>query len=231
MQHIEWILVIAPLAVILVIALYTRRFMKSVADFLAGGRCAGRYLIANAYGESASGVANTMSKFEMFMLPGFTYAFWNALSIPVQLLVAVSGFVVYRYRQTRSLTLAQFFEMRYTRRFRLFMGMLAFLAGILNYGIFPAVSSKFFVYFMGLPETVSILGRHLPTVALIMGSYLACVLLVLMSGGHITQMVSSCVEGLISLLVLLIMIVAMLWRSSAGRRSSMCWGISPRINR
>src|SRR5581483_9002659 len=112
------------------------------------GRCAGRYLIANAFGESASGVANTMSKFEMFMVSGFTLAFWNTLSVPVALLVAVSGFVVYRYRQTRALTLAQFFEMRYSRRFRLFMGMLAFVAGILNYGIFPAVSSRFFVYFM-----------------------------------------------------------------------------------
>ena len=61
------------------IALYTRRFLKSVADFLAGGRCAGRYLIANAFGESASGVANTLSKFEMYMVPGFTLAFWSAL--------------------------------------------------------------------------------------------------------------------------------------------------------
>src|SRR6185503_15045951 len=151
MSTIDWILTVLPLALILAIALYTRRFMKSVADFLAGGRCAGRYLIANAFGESASGVANTLSKFEMYMKSGFTIAFWAALSVPVQVMVAFSGFVVYRYRQTRALTLAQFFEMRYSRRFRLFMGVLAFIAGVLNYGIFPAVGSKFFVYFMGLP--------------------------------------------------------------------------------
>src|SRR5436305_4162424 len=143
MQPIDWLLVALPLGAILALAIYTRRYVKSVADFLAGGRCAGRYLIANAFGESASGVANTLSKFEMYMVPGFTLAFWSALSLPVQLLVAVSGFVVYRYRQTRALTLAQFFEMRYSRRFRLFMGVLAFIAGILNYGIFPAVSARF----------------------------------------------------------------------------------------
>src|SRR3954454_20979835 len=158
MSQLDWILTALPLALILAIALYTRRFLKSVADFLAGGRCAGRYLIANAFGESASGVANTLSKFEMFMVPGFTLAFWSALSLPVQLLVAVSGFVVYRYRQTRALTLAQFLEMRYSRHFRLFMGVLAFIAAILTYGILPAVSSRFFVYFMDLPHTVSVAG-------------------------------------------------------------------------
>src|SRR5205085_9617778 len=133
-------------------------------------------------GECAAGVANTVSKFEIIMISGFTVTFWNALSAPVLLLVALSGFVVYRYRETRALTLAQFFEMRYSRRFRLFMGMLAFGAGILNYGIFPAVSSRFFVYFLGLPQEVALFGMHLPTFALIMASYLACVLLVLTTG-------------------------------------------------
>src|SRR3954464_2402759 len=103
MSTLDWILVIVPMTCVLAVAGYTRRFVKNVADFLAGGRCAGRYLIANAFGESASGVANTMSKFEIFMVSGFTLSFWNTLSAPVLLLVAVSGFVVYRYRQTRAL--------------------------------------------------------------------------------------------------------------------------------
>src|SRR5947207_4840316 len=156
MQPIDWILVIIPLAGVLALAFYTKRFMKSVADFLAGGRCAGRYLIANAYGESASGVANTMSKFEIVLVSGFIVGFWDTLTIPIKLFVASTGFVVYRYRQTRALTLGQFFEMRYSHRFRLFMGMLAFIAGILNYGVFPAISAKLFVYFLGLPWAGSI---------------------------------------------------------------------------
>src|SRR5256885_6668321 len=210
MQPIDWLLLLIPLLLILAFAIYTRRFVKSVADFLAGGRCAGRYLIANAFGESAAGVANTMSKFEMIMISGFTLTYWNSLSGAVLLLVAMSGFVVYRYRETRALTLAQFFEMRYSRRFRLFMGMLAFAAGILNYGIFPAVSSKFFVYFLGLPTHVQLLGMQVPTFALIMASYLTCVLVMLTMGGQITLMVTDCAEGLVSHLIMLVIAIAVL---------------------
>ena len=66
----------------LAFAVYTRRFVKSVADFLAAGRCAGRYLLANARGESDSGLANTMSKFEMILVSGFVLNFWEKVSGP-----------------------------------------------------------------------------------------------------------------------------------------------------
>lgn len=61
-------------------------------------------------------------------------------SDPVGIIVALSGFVTYRFRQTRAMTLAQFFELRYSRKFRLFAGMLGFFAGIMNFGIIPAVA-------------------------------------------------------------------------------------------
>src|SRR6188472_1754318 len=107
MQPIDWLLVVLPLALVIAFAIYTRRFVRSVADFLAAGRCAGRYLLANARGESDSGLANMMSKFEMVLVAGFVLNFWEKVQVPVLLLVGISGFVVYRYRETRALTLAQ----------------------------------------------------------------------------------------------------------------------------
>jgi SSS family solute:Na+ symporter len=214
MLAVDWLLVILPVLLVVGFALYTRRFVVGVADFLAGGRCAGRYLICNARGEAASGVANTMARFEVIMVSGFTLAFWEQLSVPILLLVGIMGFVIYRYRETRAMTLAQFFEMRYSRRFRLFMGGLAFVSGILNYGIFPAISSRFFVYFMGLPPSVSILGTAIPTYAIIMAAYLACSLTMLTLGGQITLMVTDCIEGLLSHLIYLILIVAVFYTIS-----------------
>jgi SSS family solute:Na+ symporter len=56
------------------------------------------------------------------------------------------------------LTLAQFFELRYSRNFRVFSGILGWLSGIVNYGIFPAVSVRFFIYYCGIPESFVIPG-------------------------------------------------------------------------
>src|SRR5688572_18654407 len=174
MHWIDWLLVAAPLALVMAFAVYTRRYVHDVVDFLAGGRCAGRYLLANARGEADSGLSNTMARFEVILVSGFVLNFWEKLTTPVVLLLAITGFVIYRYRETRAMTLAQFFEMRYSRGFRLYMGLLAFLSGILNYGIFPAVSARFFIYFLDLPHHVALGGFAVPTFALIMAGYLMC---------------------------------------------------------
>src|SRR5438477_5116851 len=174
MHPIDWLFVAAPLTLILLIALWTRRYVKSVADFLAAGRCAGRYLLANARGEAESGLASSLAVFELVFVAGFVLNFWEKLQTPIVILVGISGFVIYRLRETRAMTLAQFFEMRYSRGFRLFMGFLAFLSGILNYGIFPAVSARFFIYFLDLPQHLQVGPVALSTFALIMAAYLSC---------------------------------------------------------
>jgi len=128
--------------------------------------------------------------------------------VPILLLIGLTGFVVYRYRQTRAMTIGQFFEIRYSRRFRLFAGVLGFLAGLLNYGIFPAVSSNFFVYFLDLPTHVHFGEIVIRTNVLIMAGYLSCVLWMMTLGGQITLMVADCVQGILSHAIYLIVIAA-----------------------
>jgi solute:Na+ symporter, SSS family len=208
MQTIDWILTIAPILLVIGCAIYTRQYVRSVADFMAGGRAAGRYIICNAKGQASTGIANTLSKFQPLLTAGFCLSWWDSLSLPVLMLVAIFGFVVYRYRQTRAMTLGQFFEMRYSRRFRFFAGILGFLSGILNYGIFPAVSSSFFVYFLDLPQHVHLFFFTVPTTVLIMAGYLSCALTMMLVGGQITLMVTDCLEGIISHLVWVVVIIA-----------------------
>jgi hypothetical protein len=41
MHSIDWLLVIVPIAALFAVAVYTRRYVKSVADFLAAGGAPG----------------------------------------------------------------------------------------------------------------------------------------------------------------------------------------------
>ena len=139
----------------------TRRYNRSVTDFLAGNRCAGRYLLTLSEGLTALGLAGTVANFEKFYEAGFAASWWGTMMMPLGMIIALSGWVSYRYRETRAMTMAQFFEMRYSRRFRIFAGIVAWVSGVLNFGIFPSITARFLISFCGLPPVF-----HLPGVAI-----------------------------------------------------------------
>lgn len=62
---------------------------------------------------------------------------------PLQLLAALSGWVGYRYRETRAMTLAQSFQKRYSPNFRVFAGVAEWVSDLIDFGIFSAVGARF----------------------------------------------------------------------------------------
>jgi len=210
MSWIDWLIVVVPLAAVGLIAYELQKHVKSVAEFMAGGRLAGRYLICNAKGEMSMAVIGAVALFELFYEAGFTITWWQNMTGPVMLFISLTGYIYYRYRETRAMTLGQFFEMRYSRSFRLFAGFLGFLSGVINYGIFPAVSARFFVYFCGFPERLDFSVITIPTFIIIMFLYLSIALTMALSGGQLTIMVTDCIEGLLALVMFMVIIVALL---------------------
>lgn len=210
MKTIDWLLIIVPLVLLLFVAVYTRRYMRGVVDFLSGGRMAGRYLLAVAKGEQGVGAVVFVATFEMISKSGFVLTWWGWLSVPVSLIIAISGWVIYRFRETRALTLAQFFEIRYSKRFRIFTGFLGFAAGMANFGIIPVVGARFMTYFLGLPHTLHVYGWEIPTHIPLMAVLLSLALFLTLSGGLITLMITNCLEGMISMVLFLVIIGALL---------------------
>jgi len=219
MHLIDWILICVPLVGLLFVALYTRSYMKGVADFLSGGRMAGRYLLAVAKGEQGVGAVVFVALFEVISKSGFVLTWWGWLSVPVALIVGISGWVIYRFRETRALTLAQFFEIRYSKPFRIFTGFLGFGAGLVNFGVIPVVGARFLTVFLGLPQTLSIYGWAIPTHIPLMALLLSISLLLTISGGLITLMVTNCIEGMLSQVLFLVIIISLLMMFSWGEIS------------
>ncbi|MFA6111764.1 MAG: sodium:proline symporter, partial [Candidatus Latescibacterota bacterium] len=210
MTTIDWLIVAVPTLLIGVLAVVMQRYVHSVADFMSASRVAGRYLITNAGAEAGLTIVGAVAWFEMAQASGFTLQWWGKLTIPVGLVMTLWGFVIYRYRETRVMTLAQFYEVRYSKSFRVFAGFVAFVSGTINYGIFPALAGRFFIYCCGLPEQVILFGLQIPTLALIMAAYLSVTLTLTMTGGHLTIMVTDCVGSLVTVVFYTIIVIVLL---------------------
>ncbi|MBO7721122.1 MAG: sodium:solute symporter [Kiritimatiellae bacterium] len=198
---LDWVIVGVLMAGLLALAAYVKRFMRSVSDFLAANRMAGRYIVSvsNGFGGAISMVA----LWEMTYANGLPAQWGMLLMTMMGLCIAISGFVVYRLRETRALTLAQFFEMRYSRRFRIFAGSLSCVSGFLNYGIFPAVTAKFVMMFIGFPEAFQIFGVQVPVFPVLMAVNLSIAAYIACSGGEISIMLTDFFQGMVMLMVFL----------------------------
>ena len=210
MSIFDWLITLLPLAIVLAAGVYSRRYVRSVAGFMSANRSAGRYLLCIANGELQAGAVVFVASFEMFSKGGFSVTWWAMLNSLAVLILSITGFVTYRFRETRAMTLAQFFEIRYNKSFRLFAGALGFLAGILNFGIIPAIGARTMVYFLHLPETVRVASLVVPTYVPLMALFLGISVFVALSGGVVTVMIVNTLEGIISQVFYLVIIFAIL---------------------
>lgn len=215
MQTLDWVIVAGFLVLMVFVAGLANFLTKSVADFLAANRCAGRYLLTMASGMAGLGAISIVAQFEQFYQAGFGALWWAQIMAPLIMVLALSGFIVYRYRETRALTLAQFFEMRYSRNFRIFTGILSWLSGILNYGIFPAVTARFLIYFCGLPPDFDCLGMEISTFPVMMLVLLGIAVFMTLAGGQIAIMITDFLQGqfvtITMLLILAVLFSYMSW--------------------
>lgn len=207
MTFLDWTIVAGMVGIILAGVAVARSASKSVADFLAAGRSAGRYVISLSQGMAGLGAITIVGLFEMNYVAGFSMSWWGLTMNIVVLAISVSGWVIYRFRRTRSLTLAEFFERRYSRRFRIFSGGLAFASGLVNFGIFPAVGARFFIHYCGLPTAVSVFGLGIPTFPATMALLLGLSVYLVLSGGQVAVILTDFIQGLFANIVFIILTI------------------------
>ena len=214
---LDLIIIAIPFLLVIAVSLLQRGALKSVAGYLAAGRCAGRYLIATSAGEAAAGVVLLVTALEVFSRTGFSLNFWGSIAGILTMLMPLIGLVVYRYRETRSLTFHQFFETRYSKGIRVYSSGINVFAGLFNFGIQPAIGARFLVYFLGLPESMTLAGGAVPTFVPIMLFLVGFALWMAILGGQITIMVTDFLEGVFSMVLYIVIAVAVLPVISLGQ--------------
>ena len=213
LHWLDWTIVIGLIVLMTGSVTYFKRYSRSVADYLAANRCAGRYLISVADTMALVGAVLIIASFEAYYKAGFTFSWWGMMG-GVMFFVALSGWVQYRFRQTRAFTMAQFLEMRYGKTFRVFFGIQAFTTGILSFGIFPAVGGRFFKYFFGFPEKfIDIGGLNIDlTLAAIMAFLLVISLYFTFAGGQIAVIITDFMQGTFTNIAFMVILLFLLYK-------------------
>ncbi|MHB2153716.1 sodium:solute symporter family protein [Calditrichota bacterium GD2] len=207
LSFIDWLIVFSFILSLFVVVHVSKKLVQSVADFLSAGRSAGRYLLAVSQGIVVVGAITIVGQWEVNYVAGFTLQWWQFTMALVYVGITVTGWVLYRFRETRALTIAQFLEMRYSRKFRIFAGILAFFSGILNYGIFPLVTTNFLIYFIGLPNYFSLGGVDVPTFPIVMFILISISLYFVFSGGQIAAIFTDFIQGVFSNIAFILIII------------------------
>ena len=197
MQTLDWCVFGATVVGLISLLIYCQRFSRSISDFLSASRCAGRYLLCVAQGAISWDVIGAVAVFEMFYEAGFTSQWWAMLTGPTGLILSLFGWVTYRLRETRCYTVAQFFEVRYSRRFRICAGIITWLSGVVNFGIFPAISIRFIMFFCQFPEHIMLGGINVDVYLALLIAYVSMAASFAVFGGQIAIMITDFMQAAI----------------------------------
>ena len=183
----DWTIVIAYLGVSLVIGLFVKKYVKSMAGYVSAGRAVGPYLGIATMAGTELGLITVMYAAQKGFTGGFAAFHIALVAAIVTFVVGVTGFIVYRLRQFEVLTIPEFYGKRFGPKTRFLGGVLLVFGGVLNMGLFLKVGSMFIVGITGLSGS----GWALPAV---MGVLLVLVLVYTVLGGMISVVVTDYIQ-------------------------------------
>jgi len=173
-------------------------------DFVTAGRNLGLWLGIATMTGTELGLITVMYSAQKGFTGGFATFHIALAALIVTFVVGMTGFIVYKLREMKVLTIPEFYEKRFDRKTRILGGIMMVLGGILNMGLFLKVGSMFLVGITGLSAT----SWALPAVMIFL---ITLVLIYTVLGGMISVVIADYVQFVvlsISLLVITYIAIA-----------------------
>ncbi|NLE56749.1 MAG: sodium:solute symporter, partial [Planctomycetes bacterium] len=82
LHWVDWAIVLALVAFLILTAQFTRRYVRGVSDFLVANRCGGRYLICISSGGAELGAVTIVALWQVYTNSGFTGLWWKVAEWP-----------------------------------------------------------------------------------------------------------------------------------------------------
>ena len=193
---LDWLIIILPVSFVLYMGWYARRYVVQVSDFLSAGRLCGRYLISIADIANGLSIMGLVAYVEVHYRTGFALTFWQNLTMPLGVVLSLTGFVTYRFRETKAMSFGQYIEMRYSRKLRVFASALRSSSEVLANMIMPAIAGRFFIYYLGVPQYFTVFGLEIPTFNVLILICLSMAIGIICMGGTLALVITDSIQGL-----------------------------------
>jgi SSS family solute:Na+ symporter len=146
---IDWVLTVAYLLASVALGIWAKRYVENLAGYMVAGRRVKVSLGIATFVATELGTVTYVYYGELGYVAGFSGFIIGILAMIAYTAVGRTGFIIEGLRRLRVMTIPEFYELRYSRKVRLLGGMILFLGGVLNMGIFLKFDGIFLSEVMG----------------------------------------------------------------------------------
>ena len=114
---IDWSIVGIYLLGIVIVGIIVNKYIHNVADYMVAGRSTGTSLNVASYIGTGLGLVSIMYISIDGFNKGFSYLMVAVLTFVVYIVIGSTGFVIYKLREMKLVTIPEYFEKRYNRKF------------------------------------------------------------------------------------------------------------------
>ncbi|CUS96980.1 sodium:solute symporter family protein [Candidatus Kryptobacter tengchongensis] len=146
---IDWLILSFYLAFSVFIGVRAKRYVEDLEAYFVAGRRVKVALGSATLIATEIGIVTFMYLGQIGYLTGFSCFVLGIIGAFAFFVIGKTGFVVSKLRKLKVITIPEFYEMRYSKGVRLFGGMILFLGGVLNMGVFLKFDGLFLAEVMG----------------------------------------------------------------------------------
>jgi SSS family solute:Na+ symporter len=142
-KTIDWIIVLVYICIPVVIGVWVKKYVRQLSDFIVAGRSLRLFIAIATLTGTELGLITVMYNAELGFRNGFSAFHIGVIETVCILAIGLTGFIVYKLRSLKVMTIPEFYEMRFNRRVRWVGGIILALGGILNMGLFLQAGARF----------------------------------------------------------------------------------------
>lgn len=223
----DWIILVAYLVFTVGVGLWAKRYVEDLSGYMVAGRRVRLSLGIATFAATEIGTITLMYFSELGYVSGFSCFIIGILGLLGYMIVGKTGFIIEPLRRLKVMTIPEFYELRYSRNVRLLGGIILFLGGVLNMGIFLKFDGIFLSEVMGFGSDA---------LALIMTVMLIIVILYTILGGMFSVVVTDYMQFVVLSVGMLVAVIAVLLHVDLSAMSNAVItqygeaGINPLVN-